>query len=125
MPGLPHRPWLALSAHAADRTRQHALPAVPYGHSAGSASTERVPAGLHSLPHEYPRLKYRLQVLQIKGGEYDDGQYISQLTAASPSRRRAIRPEPLVEHEACNLSLSCAPHAGGPTICPGSGPRSE
>src|SRR6202140_3925202 len=67
MPDLPHRARLAISAHAADRTREHALPAVPYGYSDWPAPAERVPAGLHSVPHEYPRLEYRPQVLQVMG----------------------------------------------------------
>src|ERR1700686_5026415 len=110
MPDLPHRARLPISAHAADRTREHALPAVPYGYSDWPAPTERIPAGLHSVPHEYPRLKYRPQVHQVMGGE-DDGQYKSQLTAASPSGRSAIRSKPLQEQEARNLD--CAPDAGG------------
>ena len=72
MPDLPHRARFAVSAHAAHRTRQLALPAVPHHHSNRSASTERLPAGLHPVPHEHSRFQYRSEVLQIRGGE-DDG----------------------------------------------------
>src|SRR5689334_8462378 len=90
MPDLPHPAWFALSAHASDRAHQLSLPAMPRADSHRSASAERDPAGLHSLPHEHSRLQYRSKVLPIRREE----KTMAYTTENSP-RLLVLQKEPL------------------------------
>src|SRR6266540_7103211 len=121
MPDLPHPPWLGLSAHVADRPRELALFAVPRTDSTRSASAERIPPGLHSVPYEHSRFQYQSNILPVEGGE-NDGPHQPRFAEAWPSRRRTFGPEPAhgyQKEEPRNLSRVLG--AGAPGVRLGSG----